>query len=483
MITFIIGLIILIVGGSLYGRFCEKIVKPTDNPTPAVTKRDDVDFVPMSGKRNALIELLNIAGTGPILGPIQGALFGPIAFITIPIGCVIAGAFHDYMVGMISIRNEGAQVPGLIRKIIGEHFYRIYLVFVCLLLLLIGVVFIYTPGDIFVNSLLNQKTSLSNPVMWIVYIAIFGYYIIATLLPIDKIIGKIYPIFGAILIISAIAIFIGLFVKGYPLIELWNSSSYHWNTNFIPIFFVTVTCGICSGFHSTQATIISRTVSNEHTGRWTFYNMMLVEGFIAMVWAAVSMSTYIQGMTNSHTISNSPTSIVGMVAKDMLGPIGGTIAIIGVIVLPITSGDTALRSLRLMICDALGISQKAKKRILLVALLIFATVAIILILAKANPSGFNVLWRYYSWANEASIIFVFAMIAIYMKRNNLPYIMALGPGCFYVFIVTSFILNARIGLSLPWPFSYIAASASTIAYAVTICRIKSNQLNSGFAQS
>ena len=289
MITFILGLVLLIIGGTIYGRITERVMKPTDDPTPAISMGDGVDFVPMKKWRNSLIELLNIAGTGPILGPIQGILFGPIAYITIPIGCVIAGAFHDYMTGMISVRNRGEQTPDLVRRFLGKHMYAVYNVFVCLLMLLVGVVFIYTPGDLFVTQILGQDNSASNPTLWIVYGAIFAYYILATLLPIDKIIGRIYPLFGAILLVSAVGVFVGLFTKGYPLTELWNASAagYPFQTNFIPMFFVTVTCGICSGFHSTQATLISRTISREDEGRVTFYDMMILEGFIAMTWAAI----------------------------------------------------------------------------------------------------------------------------------------------------------------------------------------------------
>ena len=218
MITFLIGSVSLILGGAAYGKLCEKVMKPTDAVTPATAMQDGVDFVPMKKWRNSLIELLNIAGTGPILGPLQGVLFGPIAFITIPIGCVIGGAFHDYMIGMISIRNKGEQVPNLVNRFLGKHVYTFYNIFVCLLMLLVGVVFIYTPGDLFVAHILGQESSISNPTLWIVYGIIFVYYIMATLFPIDKIIGRIYPVFGAILLLSAVGVFVGLFAKGYPLV-------------------------------------------------------------------------------------------------------------------------------------------------------------------------------------------------------------------------------------------------------------------------
>ena len=313
MITFIIGLLLLIIGGTVYGAICQRIFKPDNRKTPAVRLNDGVDYVPMKKWKNSLIQLLNIAGTGPILGPIQGILFGPVAFITIPIGCVIGGAFHDYMCGMISLRNDGSQMPSLIRKYIGKHMYLIYNVFVCLLMLLVGAVFIYTPGDLFVTQILKTDNSISSPIIWIVYGAIFVYYIIATLFPIDKIIGRVYPIFGGILVLSAIGVFIGLFVNGYHLDELWNvgvSGVHPKGLHFIPIFFVTVACGIVSGFHSTQSTLISRTIEHEKEGRMTFYNMMIAEGFIAMIWSAAAMGVMNLGLAGADT---SATEVVGRI--------------------------------------------------------------------------------------------------------------------------------------------------------------------------
>lgn len=472
MITFLIGVVLLVVGGLFYGRVCERVMKPTDDKTPAVELNDGVDFVPMKKWKNSLIELLNIAGTGPILGPIQGILFGPIVFITIPIGCVLGGAMHDYMTGMISIRCSGEQMPALVRRFLGKHTYGFYKLFILLFMLLIGVVFIYTPGDLFVIHILNRESSISDPVGWLVYAAIFAYYIIATLLPIDKIIGKVYPIFGAILLLSAVGVFAGLFINGYRLDELWEtgfSFSNMYGEKFIPVFFVTVACGIVSGFHSTQATIVSRTVSNEHEGRMTFYNMMLLEGFIAMVWAAAAMGAVNAGLATNDMLHTSATEVVGIVAKNMLGKVGGIVAIVGVIILPITSGDTVLRSLRIMVCDMLNIDREKKKNRLFVSLIIFAVVASILYYAKADASGFNILWRYFSWTNEGIAVFAITVISVYMMRNSMPYLMALIPGMFYMFIISAYIFNAKIGFQLPWAVSYTIAGVLTLIYAVVIC--------------
>ena len=468
MITFLVGLVLLIVGGVAYGALCQRVFKPDDRPTPATKLNDGVDFVPMKKWKNSLIQLLNIAGTGPILGPIQGILFGPIAFITIPIGCVIGGAFHDYMSGMISVRNDGAQMPTLIRKYLGKYTYVIYNIFIGLLMLLVGAVFIYTPGDLFVTQILQMDSGIGNPMLWVVYGAIFVYYIIATLFPIDKIIGKIYPIFGAILLLSAVGIFIGIFVKGYQLNELWEigvMGIHPKGLHFIPVFFVTVACGIVSGFHSTQAALISRTMEHENEGRTTFYNMMIAEGFIAMIWAAATMGVMNLGLAGADTAA---TDVVGIVANNLLGTVGGLIAIIGVIVLPITSGDTALRSLRIMAADALYIDQSKRRNRLGVSLVIFAVVAGLLVFSKMNADGFNILWRYFAWANQTIAVFAFAMIAIYMIRTKKPFIMSLIPGMFYMFIISSFILNAEIGFHMTWMASYIVAAVLTILYGLVV---------------
>ncbi len=468
--TFVIGLAILLIGGALYGKVCEKAFRPDDRETPAVRLNDGIDFVPMKKWKNSLIQLLNIAGTGPILGPIQGILFGPIAFLTIPVGCVIGGALHDYMCGMISVRNDGAQMPSLIRKYLGKYTYPVYNVFVSLTMLLVGTVFIYTPGDIFITQILKADNGAANPVVWIVYGAIFTYYIIATLFPIDKIIGRIYPIFGAMLVLSAVGVFAGFLIKGYPLDEIWAtgvSGIHPEGLHFIPVFFVTVACGIVSGFHSTQATLISRTMRSEKEGRMTFYNMMIAEGFIAMIWAAAAMGVMKLGFAGAET---SPTDVVGIVAGNLLGKVGGVIALIGIIVLPITSGDTALRSLRLIISEALKIDQSKKRNRLAVSVVIFAVVAVILVFAKLNAGGFNVLWRYFAWANQTIAVFAFAMITVYMMRHKQPFIMSLVPGMFYMFIISSFILNAVIGFNLPWTASYIIAGILTAGYAGALIR-------------
>ncbi|MDY3118522.1 MAG: carbon starvation CstA family protein [Peptoniphilus sp.] len=468
MTTFLIGLAILIIGGFAYGRFAEKVFQPDDRETPAIKNQDGVDYVPMDKKKNALIELLNIAGTGPILGPIQGILFGPLAFILIPVGCVLGGAVHDYMSGMISIRSGGDQMPALIRRNLGGKVYSIYNIFVIILMVLVGAVFIYTPGDLIVANVLHQETIATNPVVWIVYACIFAYYILATLFPIDKIIGRVYPIFGGVLLLSAVGIFFGLFMKGYQLdnLSMSNIMGVHpQGTPILPVFFVTVACGIVSGFHSTQATLIGRSVKSEKEGRFVFYDMMILEGFIAMIWAAAAMGIYNKGIDAA--LVGKP-AVIGLVANDMLGKIGGLIAIIGIIVLPITSGDTALRSARLMIADHLHIPQKSMKSRVSLSLGMFVGVLVILIFAKLSPNGFNVLWQYFAWANQTIAVFAFAMISIYLQRHGRQYVVSLIPGMFYVYIIMSYILGAAIGFHLPYMVANVIGVVVALVYGYVV---------------
>ena len=293
MTTFLIGLAMLIIGGIVYGRFAEKVFQPDDRETPAIANQDGVDYVPMDKKKNALIELLNIAGTGPILGPIQGILFGPLAFILIPIGCVLGGAVHDYMSGMISIRSKGEQMPALIKRNLGGKVYSVYNIFVIVLMILVGAVFIYTPGDLIVANVLHQEAVATNPMVWIVYACIFAYYIIATLFPIDKIIGRVYPFFAVLLVFMAVGLLGALAFKGYTFY-----SNIEWTMHSPsglpawPLVFITIACGACSGFHATQSPLMARCINNEKHGRKIFYGAMIAEGVIGLIWVTLGMSFY-----------------------------------------------------------------------------------------------------------------------------------------------------------------------------------------------
>ena len=485
MVTFIIGLVILIGGAALYSKLCEHVFGPDDRQTPAYTKQDGVDYVPMRGWKNSLINLLNIAGTGPIIGPIQGILFGPLAFITIPIGNVIGGAMHDYMSGMICLRDGGTQMPDMIKRYSNKGIYAVYNIFLCVLLLLVGAVFVYTPGDIAATQVFMRSGAATDWATWVIYGVIFLYYLVATVFPIDAIIGRIYPVFGAILLFSAVGVFVGIFAKGYPLVEVWEPwistvvndagetitidyQSYFSANHFLPVFFVTVACGILSGFHSTQTAIITRTMKSERQGRTTFYWMMTLEGFIAMVWAAGAMGAYNLGLQAFD--GNLATQTIGIVCKDILGNIGGIIAIVGVIVLPITSGDTALRALRLTLADTFHMEQKTNGKRMVLAVPVFILVAAIIVWAKFNSSGFQTLWRYFAWSNQTLSLFAFLAISVWMFENGkskwvwIPLI----PGCFYTFICSSYLATATIGFHLPWNVGYIIGVVLAVAYVVAI---------------
>lgn len=470
MLLFIIGLIILLGGGFFYSKYVENQLAPDDRETPAVRKADGVDYVVMSEKKNWLINLLNIAGMGPIIGPIQGILFGPIAFLAIPLGCVFAGSVHDYMTGFISMRNGGSQVPKLVGKYIGDGIRKFYNIVIAILLLLTGVVFVYTPGDLIANDIL--KVGADSNVIWIIYAVIFAYYIASTVLPIDKLIGRIYPIFGAFLIISAIGVFIGIFIKGSGDLAFKNAgllAEHPLGQKFIPSFFITVACGILSGFHGSQVTLISRTVKSESEARTTFYSTMIAEGFIAMVWAAGAMVLFSSGKA---ALDTPGTIMVGQVSKYFMGNVGGLLAVLGVIALPITSGDTAFRSLRLIISEELNIDQKAPSKRAGLSAVLFIPAFAILYFAKTNPNGFNLLWRYFGFTNQFVATFALAVATIYLIDTGKNYIITLLPGIFYVFIVFSFIINIKgLGLGMPFSIAYPAAGVIAVLYAYFVIKL------------
>lgn len=470
MLLFIIGLIILLGGGFFYSKYVESQLAPDDRETPAVRKADGVDYVVMSQKKNWLINLLNIAGMGPIIGPIQGILFGPIAFLAIPLGCVFAGSVHDYMTGFISMRNGGSQVPKLVGKYIGDGVRKFYNIVIAILLLLTGVVFVYTPGDLIANDIL--KVGADSNVIWIIYAVIFAYYIASTVLPIDKLIGRVYPIFGGFLIVSAIGVFIGIFIKGSGNLAFENAgllAEHPLGQRFIPSFFITVACGILSGFHGSQVTLISRTVKSESEARTTFYSTMIAEGFIAMVWAAGAMVLFSSGQA---ALDTPGTIMVGQVSKYFMGNVGGLLAVLGVIALPITSGDTAFRSLRLIIAEELNIDQKAPSKRAGLSAVLFIPAFAILYFAKTNPNGFNLLWRYFGFTNQFVATFALAVATIYLIDTGKNYIITLLPGIFYVFIVFSFIINIKgLGLGLPFSIAYPAAGVIAVLYAYFVIKL------------
>ncbi|UFT98197.1 carbon starvation protein A [Radiobacillus kanasensis] len=460
MFTFISGILLLIIGYFTYGKVVERVFGVNDSrQTPAFSHKDGIDYLPMDQKKNSLVQLLNIAGVGPIFGPIMGALYGPVAFIWIVLGCIFAGAVHDYLTGMISIRNHGAHLPELAGKFLGKVMKHVVNGFAVLLLLLVGTVFVTAPADL-LNSLMGGWASLG-----LILAAIFIYYILATLLPIDKIIGRFYPIFGALLLISAIGVGIGLVFTGAPIPELSFTNLHPDNAPIFPLLFLTISCGALSGFHATQTPIISRTTQSEKQGRFIFYGMMIAEGIIAMIWAAAGMSMF-DGSTGLNEIlaNGGPGAVVTEVSTTLLGAVGGTLAILGVIVLPITSGDTAFRSARMIIADYLKIAQKKTINRLWIALPLFA---LSFLLTKID---FTLLWRYFSWANQSTAMIALWVGAMYLFIAKKNYYIPMIPAIFITMATFTYILNAQIGFGLSLPISYVSAAIITIAITLIFFR-------------
>ena len=469
MITFIVGIIILFFGYVFYSRFIDRVFEPDDRLTPANKNKDNVDYIPMSKNRNSLIHLLNIAGMGPIIGAIQGILFGPIAFILIPLGCVVAGGVHDYF--------EGAQITGLIHKYLGKPAFRIFMVIVSIMLLLLATVFVYTAGDLFAERFFDIKDfAITNPIVLCTYIVILLYFVFATLFPIDKIIGKFYPVLGLLLILGTGLVFVGFFTNGINLKE-FSFSNYNLhpqNLPIIPMFFMTVSCGLLSGFHSTQATIISRTVNKEKDGKRVFYGMMCLESLIALIWAAAAMDVYSTNLVPQNIIGT--VNVVNIIANKFVPFNLAFVVTLAVIILPITSGDTALRGLRITIAEALNLEQKKIINRLIIVIPIVICVLSVLIWAKTNANSFSLIWRYFTFFNQLISIPTLCCATIYLALEKKNYLITLLPALFYIFITVSFIFSEKIGFNLPLEYAQIMGVVITIVTLIYLLKHIKKQL-------
>ncbi len=458
MITFILSLAILLAGYIFYSRYLERLMEVDPNrPTPAVSMGDGVDFVPMPWWRVLLIQFLNIAGLGPIFGAIAGALWGPVAFVWIVLGTVFAGAMHDYFSGMLSVRHNGLSITEVIGIYLGSATKQLMRIFTIVLLVLVGVVFISGPAGILAN--LTPATLDFRFWVW----AIFIYYILATLLPIDKIIGKIYPVFGLALVFMALSLIVALIAKGYALPELTsgNWQNFHSDKERFPIFpmlFITIACGAISGFHATQSPLMARCMKNEKEGRKIFYGAMVMEGVVALIWAAISMS-FFGGIRELGEVmaaqKGNAAWVVNEISNSLLGKFGAILAILGVVAAPITSGDTAFRSARLTIGDLLRFNQKPIKNRLIITVPLFA---VGFLLTKIN---FDVVWRYFAWSNQTLATVVLWTITVYLLRKRKAYWITLLPALFMTSVVTTYIMFAPEGFALSKPVSY------GISFAVT----------------
>ncbi len=456
MITFLVSIALLIIGYFTYGKYIEKMfgVKE-ERPTPAHDQRDNIDYVPMSTNKNSLIQLLNIAGVGPIFGPIMGALYGPVAFLWIVLGSIFAGAVHDYLTGMISIRNKGAHLPELAGKFLGNVMKPLVNVFTLLLLLLTGTVFVTSPA-LLLHSLMDGRIALG-----IIIFVIFLYYFLSTVLPIDKIIGKVYPIFGFILMISAVGIFIRLLMTGAEIPELTLKNMHPDSAPIFPLLFFTITCGALSGFHATQSPIISRTTNREKNGRMIFYGMMIAEGIIAMIWAAAAMSLFGGYGGLQEVLAKGEAALVVSEASTMLlGSVFGTLAILGVIVLPITSGDTSFRSARMILADYFNFGQKQVWKRFAIAIPMFVISFIL------TTVDFTILWRYFSWANQTTATVALWIGTMYLLLSNKNFYVALIPALFMTWNIFTYILSQPIGLGIDLSLSYWLSAGLTILWTM-----------------
>ena len=441
MISLLISLVVLLLGYLFYGRFAERIFSPDGRSTPAVAFNDGVDCVPMKPWKAFLVQLLNIAGTGPIFGALMGACFGPVVFLWIVFGSILGGAVHDYMSGMISCRHRGCSVAELAGIYLGHAVRWVMRIFSVVLLVLTGTVFVNSPA-----ALIARLTPASlNEDFWIVVILL--YYVLATLLPIDRLIGRLYPLFGVILVVMALGMFGGMVFGGYTVPEITLSNLHPEGLPAWPFMFITVACGAISGFHATQSPMIAKCITSEKQGRPVFYGAMIAEAVIALVWAAAGVAFYGTTQVLNSTLSSlGQSGTVYEISRGMLGTAGGVLAVIGVVVCPITSGDTAFRSARLILGEITRLDQKRIRNRLLI------TVPLLGLGAVLTRLDFNVLWRYFSWSNQTLAMISLWIASVYLlregKRPRASLLTAL-PASFMSAVTAAYILMAPEGFRLP----------------------------------
>lgn len=437
MIAFLISLAVLIVGYFVYGAFVDRILATDRNrPMPAETMRDNIDFRPLSPWRVFLIQFLNIAGLGPIFGAIMGIMFGPAAFLWIALGTIFAGGVHDFCSGVISVRMGGKSLPEIIGSQLGVPVMQFTRFFTVILLVLVAAVFVLTPAEL----LASMTPEVMDARFWI--IAIFVYYVLATLLPIDKLIGNIYPVFGFALLFMAAGILCVLLFGDVTIPVDFSSGFASHNPKGLPVFpmmFVSIACGAISGFHATQSPMMARCLTNEKLARPIFYGAMVSEGIVALIWAAAAVAFtggYEQLNAYMAEAGHSTGTLVHDVSFGWLGAFGGVLAVLGVVAAPITTGDTALRSARLSLADMIGSEQGNLWKRLAVAIPIFIVTALIMTI------DFSVLWRYFAWCNQTLSVFTLWAVTVYLARKSKPYIITLLPACFMTVVAVSYLLAA-----------------------------------------
>lgn len=462
MIWFLTCVALLILGYAFYGRFVEGVfgVKPS-RQTPAHKQADGVDYVAMPTKRVYLIQLLNISGVGPIFGPIMGALYGPSALLWIVFGTIFAGGVHDYFSGMMSVRNQGQSIPFMAGKYIGKPAKHAVNIFAVILLLLVGVVFISAPAG------LLAKLSGVDAIYFLV--VIFAYYLIATLVPVDKLIGRLYPYFGALLVFMSVGLTLGLvFSPEHSVLPNVEFKDFFTNLNpndmpLWPALFITIACGAVSGFHATQSPLMARCMENEENGRFVFYGAMVGEGIIALLWCTVALSFFngVEGL--NEFMAGNPSNFVYHASYELLGTIGGVLAILGVVVLPITSGDTAFRSARLILAEFIKLPQVTISKRLMIALPLFAAGAIL------TQVDFGVIWRYFGVANQTTAVIMLWTAALYLAKSSKLHWVCTVPASFMTIAVMSFLLASdSLGAGLDISTSTLVACIVTAAFIIAV---------------
>ncbi|WP_405343898.1 carbon starvation protein A [Ruminococcus sp.] len=479
MISLFISLAVLVIGYLVYGKVAEKVFAPDDRKTPAIAINDGVDCVPMKPWKSFLIQLLNIAGTGPIFGALMGAVFGPVVFLWIVFGSILGGAVHDYMSGMISSRHNGASIAELSGTYLGKAAKWIMRVFSVVLLILCGVVFVTSPA-----ALLDELTpDWMNGTFWAIVILV--YYLLATLLPIDKVIGKLYPVFGVLLILMAVTVIGGILFSGgeYTIPEISLQNMYPEGTPIWPYMFITVACGAISGFHATQSPMVAKCITSEKQGRPIFYGAMIAESVIALVWAAAGVSFYGATELLNEALKGGASNVVYEISTGVLGVFGGILAVAGVVVCPITSGDTAFRSARLILAETFHSDQTKIKNRLIITIPLLVIGGLLTWYAIVDDNGFQTIWRYFSWSNQTlAMIALWVSTAYLLKKGKYRFgslITALSA-TFMSAVSVTYILAAQEGFRLSTAIAYPAgaafAAALFIVYLVfLIKRLKANQ--------
>ena len=480
MITFTIALLLLIGGYIFYGAFVEKIFAPNySQPTPAIAHPDGVDFIALPTWKVFMIQFLNIAGLGPIFGAIMGAKFGTASYLWIVLGTIFAGAVHDFLSGMISLSHDGESLPEIIGRYLGKKTKTVFGIFTILLMILVGAVFVSGPAGILAQLSLQHWSSIAtlhDALTWI--FVIFTYYVLATLLPVDKIIGKVYPLFAFALIFMAVGILAMLYVNHPALPEMWEGFGTKYESNPIfPMMFISIACGAISGFHATQSPLMARCMTQVKHGRPVFYGAMVTEGIVALIWAAAATYFFTENSSIATTVDGA--TVAKSISENWLGLFGSILAMLGIVAAPITSGDTALRSARLIVADFLHLEQKSISKRLIVSLPIFAATIGVLIYSLSDKAGFGIIWRYFAWSNQTLSVFTLWSITVYLVVNNKNFWITLIPAIFMTAVCTTYIFVAPESFGLfpnqPEKGYIIGATVAVIASALFVVWYRSRE--------